>query len=141
MKNNKGVTLVSLLLYVCVLIIMLSIMSIITTEFYNNTEDVQEDVQEIIEFNKFNSYFLKEVKTKNNKVDTVGNNYILFTTGNSFKIDNNIIYFNNVKVCEKVKTMNISLHDNGDKEDNIIEITLEFKHFIKTIRYTLENIY
>lgn len=141
MKNNRGVTLVSLLLYVCVLIIMLSIMSIITTEFYNNTDDVQEDVREIIEFNKFNSYFLKEVKTKNNKVDTVGNNYILFTTGNSFKIDNNIIYFNNVKVCEKVKNMNISLQDNGDKENNIIEITLEFKHFIKTIRYTLENIY
>lgn len=141
MKNNKGITLVSLLLYVCVMSIVLSTISLITAEFYNNTEDIQENVQEIIEFNKFNSYFLKEIKTKNNKIDTVGNDYILFTTGNFFKIDGEIIYFNDVKVCEKVKDMNVSVYDNGDKRNAIMEITLKFKYFKKTIKYTLDNIY
>ena len=138
MKNNKGVTLVSLLLYVCVMIVVLSVISLITAEFYNNTEDVQENIQDIIEFNKFNSYFLKEVKTKDNKVDTISSNYILFSTGNSFKIDNNIIYFNNVKVCENVKEMKITI---SQSDNTIIFVNLKFYNFQKSIKYKLENIY
>ena len=139
MKDNKGITLAVLVMYICVMMVVLSIMSLMTAEFYNNTETVNENVQEIIEFNKFNNYFLKEVKTKNNKVAECNNKYILFITGNIFRIDNGIIYFNNTKVCENVRGTNFSFNE---EESNIIKVTLTFKNgFSKTIRYVLENMY
>ena len=48
MKNQKGITLVSLVLYVIIMTIVLGVMSVILDSFYNNTEAVQGNVQEIV---------------------------------------------------------------------------------------------
>lgn len=144
MKNQKGVTLVSLVVYVVVMTMVIGVMSSIITNFYNNTDTVQGNVGEIVEFNKFNNYFLKEVKTTNNKVDTVSENYILFSSGNSFSISNNSIYYNDIKICKEVQSIQFVLEkDDEDVEDaySIINVTLNFENFNKTIRYKLENIY
>jgi len=144
MKNQKGITLVSLVIYVIVMIIVLGIMSTIINSFSNNMDTIQADVQEIVEFNKFNNYFLKEVKLRNNKVDRLddNNNYILFTSGNSFKLSNNSIYYNNIKICENVKSMQISLGKNGNGQDKtIVNVKLTFETFAKTINYKIEEIY
>lgn len=142
MKKENGITLVSLVIYVIVMTIVIGIMSSIITNFYNNTDTVKSNVQEIVEFNKFNNYFLKEVKTLNNKIDVVSDNYILFTTGNSFSISNNSIYYNNIKICENVKRMQISIGKNGDGIDKtIVNIALSFEDFNKSISYKIENIY
>ena len=95
MKKNNGITLVTLVIYVIVMLIIVGVMTAITNTFYRNTEVVKGNVQEVVEFNKFNSYFLKEVKLYNNKVDTyVDDKYILFASGNSFSINNDSIYYN-----------------------------------------------
>ena len=142
MKNQKGITLISLILYVIVMTIVIGIMMTITNSFYQNTDAVQGNVQEVVEFNKFNNYFLKEVKTKNNKVDRVDTSYILFSSGNSFSISNNSIYYNNIKICSDVQSMEIRLGEDGDGVDEtIINVTLNFDNFNKTINYKLENIY
>ena len=141
MRKQNGITLVALVLYIILMIIILGIMTLVTNEFYKNTDTVQGNVQEVIEFNKFNNYFLKEIKT-NNKVDKVSNNYILFSSGNSFSISNESIYYNNIKVCEGVKNLEITLGKNGDGVDRtIINVTLTFENFSKSISYKIENIY
>lgn len=138
MKKDNGITLMSLVIYVIVMIIVISIMSIISTQFYNNTNRMQGNVGEVLEFNKFNNAFLKEVKLVNNKVVEVDNNnkYILFESGNSFSLYNNVIYRNDVEICNGVQSINISLDG-----DDVIEITLNFKNFNKTMKYKVENIY
>ncbi len=146
MKKQNGITLVSLIIYVVVMTIVLGVMSQIINNFYSNTSAVQGNVQEIVEFNKFNSYFLKEVKARNNKVDKVKNeptnNYILFSSGNSFSLSNNAIYYNNIKICDGVQSMQIELGKNGDEIDKtIIYVTLNFGNFNKSINYKIENIY
>ena len=144
MRKEKGITMISLVVYVAVMTIVIGVMSSIITNFYKNTDTVQGNVQEIVEFSKFNNYFLKEVKSNNNKVDHISdeNNYILFTSGNSFSISDNKIYYNNIKICDEVQSMQISLGENGDGIDkSIINITLNFESFSKSISYKLENIY
>ena len=96
MKSNKGITLVSLVIYVIVMIIVIGVMGAVSSNFYKNTNSMQVDTEEILEFNKFNTYFLKEIKAPKNTVDTIGNEgeYILFESGNSFSFSNNIIYYN-----------------------------------------------
>lgn len=137
MKKENGITLISLVVYIIVMAIVLVIMGSIIANFRNNTETVQANIQQLVEFNKFNSYFLKEVKITNNKVDDLkSNNYILFTSGNSFSILNNAIYYNNVKICDGVQKMQISLDG-----ENIINVTLGLADFTKSIKYKLESIY
>ena len=144
MKKEKGVTMISLVVYVAVMTVVIGVMSSIITNFYQNTDTVQGNVQEIVEFSKFNNYFLKEVKTNNNKVDHISNenNYILFTSGNSFSIFDNKIYYNNIKICDEVESMQISLGKNGDGIDkSIVNVTLKFESFNKSLSYKIENIY
>lgn len=138
MKKENGVTLVSLVVYVIAMIIVLGIMNSIITNFYNNTSTVQGNVQEIVYFNKFNTYFLKEVKSYNNKVDKIEDNYILFTSGNSFSISEGRVYYNNIKLCDNAQSLQFALEQDTE---NIINVTLRFKNFSKSITYKLENIY
>lgn len=144
MKKEKGITMISLVVYVAVMTVIIGVMSSIITNFYKNTDTVQGNVQEIVEFSKFNNYFLKEVKTNNNKVDHISsdNTYILFTSGNSFSISNGAIYYNNIKICDEVQSMQISLGKNGNGLDKtIVNVTLNFESFNKSISYKIENIY
>lgn len=142
MKKEKGITLISLVVYIMVMIIVVVIMSAITSNFYKNADAVKGNVEEVVKFNKFNNYFLKEIKLKNNAVDTVSSNYILFTSGNSFSLSNNVIYYNNMIVCEDVQNMEILLGLNGDGIDKtIINVNISFKNFNKSINYKIEEIY
>lgn len=144
MKKEKGITMVSLVIYVAVMTIVIALMSKIITNFYKNTDTMQGNLQNVVEFNKFNIYFLKEVKTTDNKVDHISNDnpYILFSSGNAFSINDGIIYYNNIKICENVQSMQFSLGKDGNGIDrSIINVTLNFKNFNKSISYKIENIY
>ena len=57
MKSERGVTLVSLIIYIMVMIIVIAIMSQIINRFYSNTQELNSDTESVLEFNKFNSYF------------------------------------------------------------------------------------
>jgi len=144
MKKENGITLSSLVLYVVVMIIVIAVMSQIVSNFYNNTDSFRGDVKEVVKFNKFNSYFLKEIKLYNNKIDSATENYILFSSGNSFSVFNNAIYYNKIKICDEVKSITFELkQDDEDQEGEytIVNVTLSFENFTKSINYKLENIY
>jgi len=143
MRKERGITLVSLIIYIVVMTIAVGIMSSIVDLFYKNTETVQGNVRSIVEFNKFNNYFLKEIKAPNNKVDNVVNDsYILFASGNSFSISEGAIYYNDTRVCDRVKSMIIKVEQDENKVyRDIVNVTLNFEDFNKSINYKLENIY
>lgn len=137
MKKEKGITLVSLVVYIVVMTIVIGVMSSIISNFYKNTDAVQGNVEEIVKFSKFNNYFLKEVKTKDNKVDSISTDYILFTSGNSFSISDNVIYYNNLEICDEVKSMEIT----AGADETIINVKISFNNFNKSINYKIEEIY
>ena len=151
MKSERGITLVSLIIYIIVMTIILVVMNTIITTFYSNNQDVKLSVKEKIEFNKFNIYFLKEIKGYNNTIDTIGtkegNPYIIFESGNSFLFKNNKIYYNDIDICNNVKSVKfqneINYNQGGKKEENksIVIVSLEFENFKKTMKYKVENIY
>ena len=68
MKKENGITITALIIYIIVMIMVLGVINVIINQFYQNTNSIEADTEEILEFNKFNTYFLKEVKSKGNKV-------------------------------------------------------------------------
>jgi len=143
MKKDKGVTLVSLVVYIVVMSIVIAVMSAIISNFYKNTTTVQGGIEEIIKFNKFNTYFLKEVKFNDNSIDSISENYILFSSGNSFSISNNTIYYNNIQICEGIDSILFETIENDLELEKrtIIKVDLKIGSFEKAINYKIENIY
>ena len=143
MKNQKGITLMSLVIYIIVFIIVVGIMGTIINRFYNNNYTLEEHTQELMEFNNFNTYFLKEIKKIDNKIDKVEDTYILFSSGNSFSYNNEKIYYNNIPISEGVKEMNINYLIENDIEirEDVICVELVFENFRKSMKYKIEEIY
>ena len=138
MYKESGITLISLILYVIIMIIVIGIMSSVTRNFYNNINNVQIAKEDILEFNTFNTYFLKEVKSVNTTIDSINTDYILFSSGNSFSLNNKSLYFNDTKICKDVEEFECSI---DEKNSNIINVKLKFRNFEKNMKYKIEKIY
>ena len=71
MKSQKGVTLTSLVMYVALVIIVIGILSVITMSFRGNVKKIYTEGTANAEIDKFNVYFLKEVKKQGNGITTI----------------------------------------------------------------------
>lgn len=114
MKNNKGITMISLITYIMGLTIVLALIATLTTFFFKNisAKDLNSDTTQ---YTKFSSIFLEEINNKNNSVIECkslnnGVSYIIFSSGNqyTFNANNKCIYKNKIKICENVETCDFS---------------------------------
>ena len=60
-KNEKGITLISLIIYIIVLILVLSLLTYITASFNDNIKILENLGKNMPSFNKFNMYFIEDV--------------------------------------------------------------------------------
>lgn len=142
MKSQKGITLTSLVIYIIVMFMVLGVMSTIINSFYENNDSIAADTEEIVEFNNFNVYFLEEIKKNGNNLDSIQDNYVLFTSGNSFSMHDEKIYYNDIEICKGVKEFKAQQGRNGDNLDKtIVYVTISFENFSKSINYKIEEIY
>lgn len=146
MQGEKGITLISITIYVIVMLIVVSVITVLTSYFYTNVDinSVSEDLNQ--QYTKFNSYFTEEVNKKGNKLlkigqiesDTENQNYIIFSSGNQYTYvpQNQGIYRNQVKIAQNITGCTFS----SKKEANgktTITVTITGKNFEKTTTYTL----
>lgn len=139
-KSQKGVTLTSLAIYIMLVLIIVGILATITASFQSNIKEINKEGTKNTEIDKFNVFFLKEVKKYGNEVDVISNNEILFTTGNKYTFkDDNIIYLNdNIKIAEDIEKCVFSSSLVNGK--TVITITIKAKDAEeKTIEYVLSN--
>ena len=61
MKTEKGVTLISVLVYVIAMVIVIAVISALTGYFYSNV-DINTESQDISkQYTKFNSFFTEDI--------------------------------------------------------------------------------
>lgn len=105
MKSNRGVTLTTLIIYIIVLIIVIGILTTVSNNFYANTKYITDNGKYISEFNKFNMYFIEDVKNNSN-IYSITDNEIVFADGTVYNYKSspdNGIYRNKVKICKNVE--------------------------------------
>ena len=66
MKSEKGITLVSLIIYVLVMVIVVALITVITAYFYKNIDINNVNYEINSQYTKFNSFFSDEIN-RNNK--------------------------------------------------------------------------
>ena len=140
MKKQNGMTLISLIVYIITLLIVMSVITVLTSYFYNNVDLKSSKTEDLAKFTQFTSYFTKEINKKGIKVvnnetsDDGSTSYIAFSNKNTYTFANNIIYFNEIEICNNIdKCLFSSVEENG-----VYKITVDFEtgDFNKTITYT-----
>lgn len=71
MKSEKGVTIVSLIIYVGVLFVVVLLVGKVTSFFFSNKNTIENPNSEA-DFNKLNLYMLGETKKENNTIKAIG---------------------------------------------------------------------
>lgn len=147
MQSEKGITLISITIYVIVMLIVVSVITILTQYFYKNVDvnSVNEDFNQ--QYTKFNSYFSEEINKEGNKVAGIGDlegstegavqKYILFSSGNQYTFieNNHAIYMNNVKIAENIESCSFTLGTESNK--TTITVMIKGENAERTTTYTL----
>ncbi len=150
MRNKKGITLIALTIYVIVFSIIIGIITTITSYFYNNVINFDETTKSYAEINKFNMYFLQDIKEEGvnitNFLEDENKEKIGITLYNSksyetniYKFENNAIYRNGNLICKNINSLKFKIDQNNK---NIINIYIETQGAIiqnRTMIYTLKS--
>ena len=114
MKNNKGITLTSLIIYVIGMTIAVATIATLTSFFYKNI-DIGDINSDTTQYTKFSSIFSEEINREHNSVIDCkslkdGESYIIFSSGNQYTFNENSksIYKNNVKICDNIEKCDFS---------------------------------
>lgn len=114
MKSEKGITLTSLILYIILLLLVVSILSVVSSYFKNNVNYITDIGKYVTQFNKFNCFFIEDVKN-NSELLSVEENKIVFKDGTTYTFANNDVYRNKVRICENLYALTF---EEDNYEDN-----------------------
>ncbi len=146
MKDEKGITLAALVLYVMVFSITIALLASLSGYIFNNMDKISSEQISSEEFNKFNVHFVKDVKESKNAIantDQSGNVVIELDSGANYtyRKSEKSIYKNKEKIARNIVSFLASTKVENNK--NIIEITVKTGKiennpiFNKTIKYVL----
>lgn len=145
MKSEKGITLTALVIYVVVATIVISIMAVISSFFFSNMTLVNGQEQYALEFNKFNMFFINDVK--NNKKAQIQTGRIVFEDGTiyEYRASEKAIYRNNTKIAKEIEQLkfveNTYQVPNTNTTKNLVNVQMTMgkdNKFSKTIEYVFK---
>lgn len=144
MKSEKGITLVSLVIYIIVFSIVLGLLAGMTNYIYGNLDRLNTGSYSSEEFNKFNLNFVKDIKQSNNaRVETSGENVRIILSNNAnynYIASENAIYRDQVKISEKITTFQAEKQTINNKAVIVVRIGTgtDDTDYGKTIKYVLK---
>ena len=125
MKQNKGITLISLVVYIIGMVVIIAMVGSLLS-FYNNNMVKMNDTSDVnMELSKFTARMMAETKDAGNEISEVTGNTIKFKNGNVYTYQDNRIYENTMVVSQYVKDYLASLEVDGSKQILRIHIVLQ----------------
>lgn len=124
MKSQKGITLTSLAAYVVLVFVVLAILATVTADFQGTIKEANQESDYVAEVNKFNSYFLQEVKKQGNKIEEISENTVTFSTKTKYEFDSNSKIINLIELDDSGnanKTIKIAEHIESCKFNKKLE--------------------
>ena len=143
MKDQKGITLISLIVYILLMTLIIALLSNITVSFYTSINNFDRESESAVAFSKFNMYFLNDIRRENSKLSETTSNTIVIVYGGEgsekvsikYSIQDKALYRNKVKICDGINDYKIV----SDKQENTVTITLTMGRYKKTTKYKIEN--
>lgn len=152
MKSEKGITLTILVIYVVFFSIIMSLLAALSNYIYKNIGYVNDNSIDISEFNKFNMYFIEDIKTNTQAEikETVSEEgkeilQITFEDGDAYRYvkSEKTIYKNKQKIAKDIIDFNAEQFNNSEKRKKYIEVNIKIgsndeANYKKKIEYVLK---
>ena len=141
-KREKGVTLISLTIYVVVMVLVIALIAVITSFFYNNVMNIDKEAVELAELNKLNLYMIEETEKEGNSIETISSDgkKITFNNGNAYTIQDNGIYQNSIRICKNVNTKATEFAKTKEKGKEILKVYYETETGIgRSLEYVVKD--
>ena len=140
MNSQKGITMISLIIYISSFLIVTGVVAGITAFFYGNTTLMTQELYSSADYNKLNLYLVKESEQKGNRVEqdsTNNNNCVKFSNGDKFTFDsmNKLLYYNSICICEDVQNFDVKTEYDSGKE--VMKVIVGFTNKSYTCKYTM----
>ena len=138
MNSQKGITMISLIIYISSFLIVTGVVAGITAFFYGNTTLMTQELYSSADYNKLNLYLVKESEQKGNRVkDSTDNNCVTFSNGDKFTFDstNKLLYYNSICICEDVQNFSVKTEYDSGKE--VMKVIVGFTNKSYTCKYTM----
>ena len=141
-KRERGVTLISLTIYVVVMVLVVTLIAVITSFFYNNVINIDKEAVELAELNKLNLYMIEETEKEGNSIETISSDgkKIVFKYGNTYTIQDNGIYQNSIRICKNVNTKATEFGKIKEKGKEILKVYYETETGIgRSLEYVVKD--
>ena len=144
MKSQKGITMLSLVIYVASFLAVTGVIAIVTTFFYNNLKIINTDMGSSAYYNKLNLYLVEETKKPGNEIYkydnsdiSAGSKYITFNDSannkNTFVHQGSILYYNKIALCNNVSDFKVKVDETTGKK--IINVYVEIDGIAYSTNY------
>lgn len=144
-KNQKGVTLTSLIVYIIAMVIVIGIIATITKYYYSNLSEINSQVDVSKEYSSLNSYILQDVNNPYNVISECTDNYIVFYNSTNqddgyhqYTFRENSIYYNKIKICNAVKSCRFTQNNLEPETKFTINITFQ-NNESKNLDYSIKR--
>ena len=150
MKNEKGITLASLVIYVLIFSATIALLASLSNYIYGNLSKISSEEISSEEFNKFNTYFVEDVKSNSSASISngtgTGDITIKFNDNSTYtyKKSEKAIYKNKEKIARNIAYFTAStesISGTGSKAKKTIKVNIKTGKdenkpvFEKTINY------
>lgn len=115
MRNNKGITLATLIMYCVIMVILVGVIVSVRANTDDEIKEIQQEITYIPELNTLSMYMLQETKDTENSIKKIAadGTYIEFASGNKYAYsDGNIFKINeeqNIRICENITSCEFSI--------------------------------
>lgn len=110
LKSEKGITLLSLTVYIIIMLLVVGIVATVSNFFYGNINVVRDSAKYASEFDKFNSSLISDIK-ENKHVNTNNDEKtIIFEDGTTYKynVEDEGLYRGKNKIASHVKYFTVT---------------------------------
>ena len=138
MKSQKGITLISLTIYIIAMVIVVTVVSLISNFMFKNMKTVSKTITPLTEYIRFNSSFSDEINQKGIRILACSDNYIVFSNGAQYTFieANKGIYKNKAKIARGVTNCLFSEQEDNGKQ--IVKVQMILGNEEKNMSYTLK---
>ncbi len=138
MQSEKGVTLISLTIYIIVFTIVIAVIGVVTGAFTKNIQKTNFFTDPLTEYTAFNSYFSEDVNHKGIKILECRKDYVVFDNGIQYTYipENKGVYRDKVKIARNVEFC--SFLEDTKNGKTIIIVNFKAGDNVKTTTYTLK---
>lgn len=141
-RNTKGITLVSLVIYVVIMLMLIAIIAVFKNNIDKNIDSMGEYTSLIPQINKVHMHMLGEVNIKDNKVlkRNSSGSYIEFSSGNSYMFSDGSLYKNSVKVLSDIIGGSFQVETENNNEVLYVNLSLDDKLQNKELKYVIKHL-